>query len=214
MGKRLLIIADHSFVVEAIRQALRHTTGFQVIGFVDGGAPVRRTLVELQPDVVLVDDMQGSPLALERLKEIADHAPCAQALLLVLDMREELLAEAFEAGASAVISKAVHPVALGTLVRETTAGTVVHSFTARRRATREPLSDCPLTERESEILRLVAAGHTNADIARLLWVTEPTVKFHLSNTYRKLGVSNRTEASRYAYAYDLVDDDPRRRVAA
>jgi DNA-binding NarL/FixJ family response regulator len=212
--KRLLIIADHSFVVEAIRLALRQTAGFQIAGFVDGRAPVAAALAELQPDVVLVDDMQGSPLVLERLKEVAEHAPRAQSLLLALDMREDFLAEAFEAGASAVISKTVHPVALGTLVRETTAGTVVHSFTARSRSARERLEDCPLTDREREILRLVAAGHTNSDIARMLWVTEPTVKFHLSNTYRKLGVSNRTEASRYAYAYELVDDGPPRRAAA
>jgi DNA-binding NarL/FixJ family response regulator len=212
--KRLLIIADHSFVVEAIRLALRQTAGFQVAGFVDGRVCVRSALAELQPDVVLIDDMQGSPLVLDRLKEIAQDAPQAQALVLALDMREDWLAEAFEAGASAVISKTVHPVALGTLVRETTAGTVVHSFTARSRATRERLADCPLTDREREILRLVAAGHTNGDIARQLWVTEPTVKFHLSNTYRKLGVSNRTEATRYAYAYDLVDDGPPRRIAA
>ena len=64
--------------------------------------------------------------------------------------------------------------------------------------------DCPLTQRELEILRLVAEGHTNGHIARQLWVTEQTVKFHLSNTYRKLGVANRTEASRYAYVHDLV----------
>jgi DNA-binding NarL/FixJ family response regulator len=212
--KRLLIIADHSFVVDAIRLALRHTAGFQVAGFVDGRVSAQATLAEVQPDVVLVDDMQGSPLVLERLKEIREHAPRAQALLLALDMREDFLAEAFESGATAVISKTVHPVALGTLVRETTAGTVVHSFTARSRAMRERLAECPLTDREREILRLVAAGHTNGDIARLLWVTEPTVKFHLSNTYRKLGVSNRTEATRYAYAYDLVGETPPKRIAA
>ena len=64
--------------------------------------------------------------------------------------------------------------------------------------------ECPLTDRELEILRLAAAGNTNSQIARELWVTEQTVKFHLSNTYRKLGVANRTEASRYAHVHDLV----------
>jgi DNA-binding CsgD family transcriptional regulator len=62
----------------------------------------------------------------------------------------------------------------------------------------------PLTARELEILRAVAEGHTNARIGRLLWVTEQTVKFHLSNIYRKLGVSNRTEASRYALVNGMV----------
>jgi DNA-binding NarL/FixJ family response regulator len=76
----------------------------------------------------------------------------------------------------------------------------------RFRATRPVASqeDCPLTEREKEILTLAAEGYTNNRIARELWVTEQTVKFHLSNTYRKLGVANRTEATRYAYMHDLV----------
>ena len=74
-------------------------------------------------------------------------------------------------------------------------GNVVHR--PRARTVAQSPSDCPLTNRELEILRLAAQGMTNGRIARDLWVTEQTVKFHLSNTYRKLGVSNRTEASRY-----------------
>jgi DNA-binding NarL/FixJ family response regulator len=61
-----------------------------------------------------------------------------------------------------------------------------------------------LTPREIEILQLVAEGHSNSKLARMLWVTEQTVKFHLSNIYRKLGVANRTQASRFAYAHGLV----------
>ena len=96
--------------------------------------------------------------------------------------------------------------ALGTLLREIVAGNVVHR---PRRARAAPTGDCPLTGRELEILRLAAQGRTNGQIARELWVTEQTVKFHLSNTYRKLGVANRTEASRYAHVNDLVAVDGR-----
>ena len=64
-----------------------------------------------------------------------------------------------------------------------------------------------LTRRELEILRLVAEGHSNSQLARMLWVTEQTVKFHLSNIYRKLGVANRTEASRWAQVNGLLDDE-------
>jgi DNA-binding NarL/FixJ family response regulator len=199
--KRLMIVADHSFVVQAIRLALRQTAGFQVVGFFDGRGPVRDALLELKPDVVLVDDMQETENALARLREVTELAPEAKSLLLTLRMEPEWLDEAFEAGAHAVVSKTVHPVSLGTLLREISQGNVVHRF-QKRRADVE--SDCPLTERELEILRLVAEGHTNSRIARHLWVTEQTVKFHLSNTYRKLGVANRTEASRYAYMHDLV----------
>ena len=200
--KRLMIVADHSFVVQAIRLALRQTAGFQVVGFFDGRGSVRNALQELKPDVVLVDDMQEADNALARLREIAEDAPQAKSMLLTLQMESEWLEQAFEAGAQAVVSKTVHPVSLGTLLREVSHGNVVHRFEKRPAAPVE--EDCPLTDRELEILQLVAEGHTNGRIARELWVTEQTVKFHLSNTYRKLGVANRTEASRYAHVNDLV----------
>ncbi|MGZ4268280.1 MAG: LuxR C-terminal-related transcriptional regulator [Solirubrobacteraceae bacterium] len=198
--KRLLIVADHSLVVNAIRLALRQTAGFQVVGFVDGRRSVRAQLLELRPDVVLVDDMHCPEDALARLREIAQDAPDARALLLTTRMEDEWLDEAFEAGGHAALSKNVHPVALGTLLRETVRGNIVHRY-ERQRVTD---TECPLTTREIEILGLTAQGYTNSRIARELWITEQTVKFHLSNTYRKLGVANRTEASRYAYLHDLV----------
>jgi DNA-binding NarL/FixJ family response regulator len=208
--KRLMIVADHSFVVQAIRLALRQTAGFQVVGFFDGRGSVRNALTELRPDVVLVDDMQEADNALARLREIAEDAPQAKALLLTLQMDSAWLEEAFDAGAQAVVSKTVHPVSLGTLLREISHGNVVHRFQRRPAAVVE--EDCPLTDRELEILKLVSEGHTNGRIARELWVTEQTVKFHLSNTYRKLGVANRTEASRYAHLHNLTA--PRERLAS
>jgi DNA-binding NarL/FixJ family response regulator len=208
--KRLMIVADHSFVVQAIRLALRQTAGFQVVGFFDGRGSVRNALQELRPDVVLVDDMQEADNALARLREIAEDAPQAKSMLLTLQMDSEWLEQAFEAGAHAVVSKTVHPVSLGTLLREISHGNVVHRFQKRPAAVVE--DDCPLTDRELEILKLVSEGHTNGRIARELWVTEQTVKFHLSNTYRKLGVANRTEASRYAHLHNLTA--PRERLAS
>jgi DNA-binding NarL/FixJ family response regulator len=208
--KRLMIVADHSFVVQAIRLALRQTAGFQVVGFFDGRGSVRDALTQLKPDVVLVDDMQEKENALARLREITDEVPEAKTLLLTLQMESDWLDEAFEAGAHAVVSKTVHPVSLGTLLREISLGTVVHRWEKRIPAVEA--EDCPLTDRELEILKLVAMGYTNGRIARELWVTEQTVKFHLSNTYRKLDVANRTEASRYAHLHNLTA--PRERLAS
>jgi DNA-binding NarL/FixJ family response regulator len=200
--KRLVIVADHSLVVHSIRLALRQTAGFQVVGFIDGRTPAGQSIAELRPDVIVVDDMQYPENAIARLSEARDCAPDAKRLLLTVRMDDEWLSEAFEAGADGVVSKTVHPVSLGTLLREIAHGHVVQRFRpAKPVAARE---DCPLTEREKEILALAAEGYTNGRIARELWVTEQTVKFHLSNTYRKLGVSNRTEATRYAYTHDLV----------
>ncbi|MEY2441059.1 MAG: hypothetical protein QOJ46_485 [bacterium] len=207
--KRLLIVADRSMVVHSIRLALRQTAGFEVVGFVDGRAPVRDALLEHRPDVVLVDELENSGEALSRVREAREHAPDAQIVLLTLRMQDRWLADVFEAGADAVLSKSMHPVSLGTTLREVVRGNVVHRYESPRRAAAEA---CPLTRRELEILLLAAEGHTNGQIARSLWVTEQTVKFHLSNTYRKLGVANRTEASRYAHLHELVE--PRERMAS
>jgi DNA-binding NarL/FixJ family response regulator len=201
--KRLLIIADHSMVMKTMRLALSQTAGLQVVGVVDGRKPLRSQLLELQPDVVLIDDMQSGEDTLERLREAGGLVPEAKRLLLTTRMEDDWLEEAIDAGADAAISKSLHPVALGTLLRETVRGNIVHRF----RRTRSADDDCPLTSREIEIVALAAQGHTNSRIARELWVTEQTVKFHLSNAYRKLGVANRTEASRYAYMNALVTEE-------
>jgi DNA-binding NarL/FixJ family response regulator len=198
---RAMIVADHSLAVQALRLALRQTPSFQVVASVDGRHGVGGHLAKLGADVVLVDDMQNPADALARLREVAEAAPGAKRLLLTLNMNERWLDEAFEAGADAVISKSVHPVALGTLLREIVRRNIVQRH---RPASSELGTDCPLTSREVEILGWAAQGHTNGRIARQLWITEQTVKFHLSNTYRKLGVTNRTEASRYAYVNGLV----------
>jgi DNA-binding NarL/FixJ family response regulator len=200
--KRLMIVADHSLAVHAIRLALRQTAGFRVVGFFDGRGSIRQALLDVSPDVVVVDDMQHSANALARMHEIADAAPDAKSLLLTLRMDEDWLDKAFAAGIDAVVSKTVHPVSLGTLLREICQGTVALRHDARVVSAAQ--EDCPLTDRELEILRLVAEGYTNGRIAAELWVTEQTVKFHLSNTYRKLGVANRTQASRYAHLHALT----------
>ncbi len=128
-------------------------------------------------------------------------------------MDPDWLDQIFEAGAIGAISKATYAGALGTLVRETLNGHIFH----RPSGVRTPIGqlpsmvaaeDLPLTGREIEILQLVAAGSTNGDVARRLWVTEQTVKFHLRNIYRKLEVANRTEASHYAHVNGLVNPQP------
>ena len=205
--KQVVIVADHSLVVHAIRRALRQTAGFTLGGFVDGRLPINGSFHQLRADLVLVDEMQHRSDALARLTEIVQQRTGARCLLLSSSMDDAWLQQAFDAGADAVVSKTVHAVALGTLLREISRGNVVHRFDPRHAA---PLADAsPLTEREREILMLVAEGYTNSRIAGQLWVTEQTVKFHLSNTYRKLGVANRTEASRYAHVHRLIPEPAR-----
>jgi DNA-binding NarL/FixJ family response regulator len=208
VAKRLLLIADHSLTIEAIRLAIRQTADFQIIGQVDGHESVSAVLEEQRPDLVLVDDMQRRKHAVARLCEVREVIPTAKAILLTGSTEDDWLAEAFDAGAEFVISKAVHPVSLGTLLREIFNGNVFHGAAGGVDENMRPASDSPLTSRELEILRLVAKGSSNGLIARELWVTEQTVKFHLSNVYRKLDVANRTEASHYAHINGLLDGAP------
>ena len=200
--KRLIVVADHPMVVQAIRLALRHTAGFRVVATVDGRSSARQQLSDLRPDVVLVDEMCQRTNALARLREVADELPEAKAVLLSTGLEGPALDDAFDAGAQAVISRQLHPVTLGTLLREVVHGNVVHAPRPR------PVEAIPmphrLTARELEVLRLVAEGRTNGRVAEALNVSEQTVKFHLCNIYRKLGVGNRTEATRHAHLYALV----------
>jgi DNA-binding NarL/FixJ family response regulator len=199
--KRLMIVAEHQLVAHRIRQALREAAGFELIGCADSRRPVAEVLLAQLPDVVVIDEMSDRPQALARLAEVGAAVPAATVVLLTADMDRDGVCEAFAAGATTVIARTVQPASFVTLLRETTSGTIVHQTPA---ASRAPEAAASLTERELEVLGYVALGFTNARIARELWVTEQTVKFHLSNTYRKLGVANRTQASMYAHLNNLL----------
>jgi DNA-binding NarL/FixJ family response regulator len=207
--QRLLVVADNSLIVEAISIGLRHSGEFKLLGHVDARTVSWCSIVDAAPDVVLVDDMDRSEEALDLIRRTKTAAPAIAVIVLTMTMDSDWLDAIFEAGARGAISKATHPVALATLVRETVSGHVVHRYKRSgppaADITRAPGDeDSALTTRELEVLRLVAAGATNGEIARSLWVTEQTVKFHLSNVYRKLDVGNRTEASHYAHVNGLV----------
>jgi DNA-binding NarL/FixJ family response regulator len=213
--KRLVVVADNSLIVEAIRIGLRTSGEFDLLGHANGRRTSARTIVDAAPDVVLVDDMDHSELAVGLIRAIKDENEAITVLALTVRMDPEWLDRLFDAGASGAISKAIQPLALSTLVRETLDGHVIHvgsrpAVSSRNRGVRAhavAAEDCPLTTRELEILQYVAAGSTNGEIARRLWVTEQTVKFHLSNIYRKLEVGNRTQASHYAHVNGLVAEE-------
>ena len=200
--KRLLLVADHPVVVQAIRVALRHTAGFRVVATLDGRSSIRSALSNFRPDIVLVDEMCQRTNAVARLREISREWPDAKVILLSTALDPTVLDEALDAGADAVISQQLHPATLGTLVREVVEGNVVHA----PRPARPAVGVLPhrLTARELDVLRLVAAGRTNGRVAEALGVSEQTVKFHLCNIYRKLGVGNRTEATAHAHLHALV----------
>jgi two-component system response regulator DesR len=208
-ARRVVIVAGNSLIAEAIRGGFRKSSEFNLVGYADGIRTSARTIVTAQPSVVLVDDMERSERAVHLLTEIKAEDDEIALIVLSVQLDAEWLVRLFDAGAAAVISKAIHPAALATLVRETLNGHVFRAPPVNGDGVRtlEPTSateDLPLTGREREILELVASGRTNADVARRLWITEQTVKFHLRNIYRKLDVANRTQASHLARTRGLV----------
>jgi DNA-binding NarL/FixJ family response regulator len=204
--RRLVIVADDSLIVQAVRFAFRQSCEFKLVGYADARKTSAQTILGAEPDGILLDDMKHSDRALQLLGEIRAQDDDVALLVLTLDLGPEWLSRAFNAGATAAISKSTQPLALATLVRETIDGHIVHKQ-PRAPASGVPSGpgpDVPLTTRELEILQLVASGATNGVIAKRLWVTEQTVKFHLRNVYRKLGVANRTEASHFAHVSGLL----------
>ncbi len=164
----------------------------------------------LQPDLVVAELHSGTEdtSATAWLAEFKEIAPNTKLIVLSLCSDAAAIEEALGYGASAYVIKTAHPDDLASAIRQA----FDHSIYLRgsvRYHTEPPSRDVVgenvgLTRRELEILRLVAEGLSNAQLARLLWVTEQTVKFHLSNVYRKLGVANRTEASRWAQLNGLL----------
>lgn len=211
--KRLVVVADNSLIVEAIAMGLRKSGEFSVHRHIDGHNASARMIVDARPEIVLMDDMGQSPQVVSLIEQIKAEQDRIAVIVLTLAMDAEWLDDIFDAGATGAISKATHPLALTTLVRETLNGHVVHvnRRSSRGRSARvraAVVEGFSLTPRELEVLQLVASGASNGEIAQALWVTEQTVKFHLSNVYRKLEVGNRTEASHYAHVNGLVGIPP------
>jgi DNA-binding NarL/FixJ family response regulator len=153
--------------------------------------------------------------------------PALRAVVLSAHTETQYIDAALDAGAVAYVVKSAHPDDLASAIRQAFQHSVYLAGSRPMAAAPAP-SSAPapaaethdLTRREREILQLVAEGHSNAKLAKMLWVTEQTVKFHLSNVYRKLDVSNRTEAARWAQLNGLLQagaaglDESRARLAA
>jgi DNA-binding NarL/FixJ family response regulator len=216
MSPRLMLVADDPLSASALRRALRATSAFEVLdGYVDGAASCATTMAAQAPQVVVVDQMRSRDDTIARISEIHGVLPAVKIVLLQDQMEPVWLTAAAAAGADAAIAKTFRLEGIGALVREVAAGNVFHAFQVTHAMPRPGIGSLlsELTDRELEILRRVAAGAPNSRIAAQLWITEQTVKFHLSNVYRKLGVSNRTEASHFAYVHGLLDTAPTRLAA-
>jgi DNA-binding NarL/FixJ family response regulator len=139
------------------------------------------------------------------LERIRERRPRIKVVVLSVFREPEHIEAALKRGASGYIVKSINPLDLPAALRQAFEGTVYHALGLSDDDTPARARGNGLTDRELGILKAVARGLSNQAIGKELWVTEQTVKFHLTNIYRKLGVANRTEAARYAYQHALVE---------
>ena len=197
---RVLIADTDALMAEGIREALREEEDIEVVGEAYAAADVVPLARRTDPDVVLLGAQM--PRGLTCLDELsADDSDLSIVVLGETD-EPERVSSAFRRGAAGYFLKSVNPSDLPAALRLALERSVFVAPTSDEEAAPETAPG--LTGRELSILRAVADGLSNQAIARELWVTEQTVKFHLTNIYRKLGVSNRTQAARYAHQHGLT----------
>ena len=201
---RVLIADDHRLLVEGTKQALERAGGFEVVGEASNGAQVLPLVRRLRPDLVLLDMRMPQMDGLTCLTKIRKDFPNVKVAMLSVSQDPELIQAALKRGASAYIVKTVDPDDLAAALRQAMNGTVFTTVGVSEDPGERAAKDAGLTERELVIVRAVARGLSNEAIAKELWVAEQTVKFHLTNIYRKLGVSNRSAAVRYAFENALA----------
>jgi DNA-binding NarL/FixJ family response regulator len=190
-------------------QAVEQVLGRLNINVVGKASSPQRALALValhRPDLLIAEiktgdsEIDGIPC----LYQARAHVPDLTTIVFSSsDDREEILA-AFSAGAQAYVHKKTHPDDFAMTIRQLFFEHSIHLAGGR---IPNPPRQTPLSPRQTEILQLVADGLSTADMARKLWVTEQTVKFHLANIYRKLGVSNRTAAARWAYEQGLLAEE-------
>jgi len=202
---RVIIADDHGLMVEGTKRALESAGGFEVVGEASNGAQVLPLVRRLKPDLVLLDLRMPQMDGLTCLSKIRKEFPEMKVAVLSVSQDPELIQTALRRGANAYIVKNVNPNDLPSALRQTVEGNVFTTVGVSEEPGERAAKEAGLTERELVIVRAVARGLSNEAIAKELWVAEQTVKFHLTNIYRKLEVSNRTEAARYAFERGLID---------
>lgn len=198
---RVLIADDHAVVRTGLEQMLGASADFEVVGAAADGAEAVRLAAERDPDVVLMDLSMPGVDGIEATRQICATRSDAQVVVLTTFSDRERILEALDAGAIGYLLKDVEPDELAGAIRSAARG---HSPLAPKaasalvaeRAGRRP-SDV-LSEREQEVLALVAAGRSNKQIARELAISEKTVKAHLTSVFRSIGVFDRTQAALWA----------------
>ena len=200
---KILIADDHQLMIHAIRLALEDTEDIEIIAEADSGSKVMPLVSQTSPDLVLLDIRMPGMDGLTVLERLRERYPKVRVAILSAVDDPAVIQAAFNRGANAFIVKHIDPRDLPAAIHQAIVGAIFQPLGVPERA--EGADGAELSKRELTILQALQSGRSNKQIAVELFLAEQTVKFHLTNFYRKLGVSSRTEAVRYAFEHGLAD---------
>jgi len=208
---RVLVVDDHPVVRKGIRSLLAEEQDIQVAGEAVNGKEAVALAQELRPDVILMDLVMPEMNGIVAIQEIVQLIPDARILVMTSFAADDKVFPSIKAGALGYLLKDSDPEDLLRMIRQVYRGELsIHPSIARKviqelnRPSKEPLTPSPLTEREVEILQLLAKGVENKEIARLLFLRDATVRTHVSNILGKLQLANRVQATLYALRKGLT----------
>jgi len=210
---RVLIVDDHALVRSGLRMLLEAEKGFEVVEEAGSAEEaVRKARLE-KPDIILLDVTMPGRSGLEATPDILEAAPKAKILVLSMQDDPHYVREAFAAGASGYLLKEAADAELVQAIQEVAEGRrYVHPVLGARLAAAEAEAEAkaaadPLSDREREVLRLLALGHTNQEIAKMLYISVRTAETHRAHIMQKLRLSTRAELVRYALAQGLLEPE-------
>ena len=217
MPIKVLLVDDHKIVRQGVRAYLHTLADIQVIAEADSGTAAVTAVEQHQPDVVLMDlEMPGELDGIGATRSIRKLRPETQVIVVTSHHQDEYIFPAVRAGAISYLLKDVEPDELASAIRKAAQGEavldsrvasrIVQELQGLRKENVNPFTE--LSEREFEVLRLIAAGKSNAEIAGTLVIGESTVKTHIGNILKKLHLDDRTQAAVYAWQEGIVRRGP------
>jgi DNA-binding NarL/FixJ family response regulator len=206
MTMRVVLADDHQLVLDSLKRALEGDADFEVVGETHSGAHVVPLVGRVRPDIVLMDVRMPGMDGLTALDLIVKQYPSTRVVLISASTDPDQIQSALRRGATGYLVKTVNPSDVPALLRQAYDATAFFSSGGSSETVESYVSrQSGLTEREMTILKALTRGLSNKQISAELFVTEQTVKFHLSNIYRKLDVVNRAGAVRYATSHGLEE---------
>jgi len=209
---RVLIVDDHAVVRAGLRRVIEAESDLEAVGEAATAERAVFAAIEHKPDVVLLDVVMPGQSGIEGMPALLQAVPEVKVLVLSMQDDPHYVREAFEAGASGYVLKEAADTEVVGAIRAVAAGErYVHPALGARLVAadaeeRRRAEDDPLSEREREVLRLLALGHTNQEIAKLLYISVRTAETHRAHIMQKLRLGSRAELVRYALSEGLLED--------